>query len=612
MSATFSTPSRQSWIISPLADGFFLIGSAFLVGGAFLLAQAAGQAHGLAIFVLYVMATGHHLPGFLRIYSDPELFRQYRWRFIVIPVVVVGLSFLLAAYDLHALLLITFLWGLWHGMMQVYGFARIYDAKLGQVSPVMARLDWSLCLTWFLLLSFGSTFYADDFRTRAAAAGSSYLAELVLSPLIIQLLTGAACVVTVLHVGYTAWNWSQGRPVSPLKFLLLASSIGLFAVSYRLLVNDKLVGLAVWEAFHDIQYYAIVWAFTRRRGEHSPLSRWGRMLFQPQLRFVLAYLALIALYGYLDYGSRTLVDTATGDSLRPLLVASAFLHFYFDGFIWKIRRRTVQRDLNIQSAQPFSVPISPAPLAVEDRSAGLGDLVWQLACLGIPIILILGLEVDRASWERPACELVVSVFPDSAEAHRNLARLYERDNVTDYAIHEYQRAVALNPKSWQSQFRLGVLQVRTGQAMAAKQSFQAALAAGAPAEDVESNLALLEWQNREYRASLQRLKRVIEQYPQNPQLLATIATFLTTCPDPELRDPTAALACGQRALALSDESHRPEILDAIAAAQALQGDFRSAVASIKQAIHIARKLHNTRREQALARMLERYKTQVSQ
>ena len=613
MSATFSSLSRQSWIISPLADGFFLIGSAVLVGGAFLIAQMLGQAHGLAIFVLYVMATGHHLPGFLRIYSDPELFRQYRWRFVLLPPLIVGLSFLLAAYDLHALLLITFLWGLWHGMMQVYGFARIYDAKRGQISPLMARLDWSLCLSWFLLLSFGSTFYADDFRTRAAAAGSSYLAELLLSPVVIQLLTGVTALITVLHLTYTVWCWSQGRPVSILKFLLLGSSIGLFAVSYRLLVNDKLVGLAVWEAFHDIQYYAIVWAFTRRRGEHSPLSAWGRMLFQPRLGFVLAYLLLIALYGFIDYGSRTLVDVATGDSLRPVLVASAFLHFYFDGFIWKIRRRSVRRDLNIQASRTVAAVNPQVPqTSVEERPAGGWDLARQVVYLGLPILLVLGLEVDRASWERPACELVVAAFPDSAGAHRNLARLYERDNVLDYAIHEYQQAVALHPHSSQSQFGLGVLLARTGQVAAAKQAFQAALVAGASAEEVETNLVMLEWQNREYSAALSRLKETTKRYPQNPRLLTTLATFLTTCPDSELREPAAALEYGLRALALSEESHRPEILDAIAAAQAESGDFRSAVASIKQAMQLAHKLHNTRREQALARMLAVYEQQVPQ
>ena len=33
---------------------------------------------------------GHHLPGFLRAYGDRELFRRFRWRFLLAPPLMLG------------------------------------------------------------------------------------------------------------------------------------------------------------------------------------------------------------------------------------------------------------------------------------------------------------------------------------------------------------------------------------------------------------------------------------------------------------------------------------------------------------------------------------------
>ena len=85
----------------------------------------------IALYVVAFGATGHHLPGMMRAYGDRQLFRRFRTRFIVAPLFLLTVSLLSAWWQLSALLLFALLWGIWHGMMQVYGFARIYDAKAG-------------------------------------------------------------------------------------------------------------------------------------------------------------------------------------------------------------------------------------------------------------------------------------------------------------------------------------------------------------------------------------------------------------------------------------------------------------------------------------------------
>ena len=51
---------------------------------------------------------------------------------------------------LHGLELVLLIWGTWHGLMQTYGFMRIYDIKRGVHDRWSARLDHWLCLAVFV------------------------------------------------------------------------------------------------------------------------------------------------------------------------------------------------------------------------------------------------------------------------------------------------------------------------------------------------------------------------------------------------------------------------------------------------------------------------------
>ena len=89
--------------------------------------------HRRSAVVDIALAVGHHLPGFIRTYGDADLFRRYRVRFILAPILVFGCSLWFAKHDLHGVLLLSLVWAIWHGMMQHYGFMRIYDAKIGVI-----------------------------------------------------------------------------------------------------------------------------------------------------------------------------------------------------------------------------------------------------------------------------------------------------------------------------------------------------------------------------------------------------------------------------------------------------------------------------------------------
>jgi hypothetical protein len=108
------------------------------------------RAETISLIVTAFFATGHHLPGLIRAYGDRELFERLRWRFLLAPPLLFLAYFPLTIYHFDLYRLIILFWATWHGLMQLYGFVRIYDAKVGSTSHVTAYWDWLVCLCGFI------------------------------------------------------------------------------------------------------------------------------------------------------------------------------------------------------------------------------------------------------------------------------------------------------------------------------------------------------------------------------------------------------------------------------------------------------------------------------
>src|ERR1700704_7121544 len=144
-----TVPKKNPWILSSWRDLILYVGTPLLLVPMFALAQARWSAQDIYVFVAAFGAMGHHLPGMIRAYGDRALFGRFRWRFIIAPIFLVCTCVAFYWWDLKGIVLVVFFWGVWHGMMQTYGFCRIYDAKTGSVAALNPRLDFWLCATWF-------------------------------------------------------------------------------------------------------------------------------------------------------------------------------------------------------------------------------------------------------------------------------------------------------------------------------------------------------------------------------------------------------------------------------------------------------------------------------
>jgi hypothetical protein len=134
--ATLRRPA-QNWVLDPVQDSVLIIGAPLLVLALALVAfrtLPAASATSLIIVSHVVLTVAHHLPTFIRIYGDVELFRRFRWSFLLAPVIPLAFSTavltyinsrgLPVEYFLYLYIMLA-LWDPWHFLRQHYGFMRI-------------------------------------------------------------------------------------------------------------------------------------------------------------------------------------------------------------------------------------------------------------------------------------------------------------------------------------------------------------------------------------------------------------------------------------------------------------------------------------------------------
>src|SRR5437016_11678982 len=164
------------WILDGWRDLILYVCTPLVILPIFLVAQARWSAEDIYLFVAAFGALGHHLPGMIRAYGDRALFQRFKWRFILAPIFLVVVSAIFSLWDLKGIVLVAFIWGVWHGMMQTYGSGRLYDAKVGSFAEITRRLDFALCGIWFATAVFLSPQRMTDTLETYAFDGGPFIA----------------------------------------------------------------------------------------------------------------------------------------------------------------------------------------------------------------------------------------------------------------------------------------------------------------------------------------------------------------------------------------------------------------------------------------------------
>src|ERR1051325_8640249 len=341
-------PARKSsvWILDSWRDLVLYVCTPLLIIPIFLAAQTRWGPEDIYLFVAAFGAMGQPLPGMIRAYGDRALFERFRWRFIFAPMFLLATCMAFYWWDLKGIILIVFFWGVWHGMMQTYGFCRIYDAKTGSFAAVTRRLDFALCGLWFAAAVLLSPQRMTDTLEAFYGSGGPFISPSLLH-IAQEAVLFAALAVSILFVANFVRLLGQGSRPNPVKLALLVTSIAFWWYCNNGVANI-LAGIALFEVFHDVQYLSLVWIYNRNRVEKdSSIGGFMRFIFRRSGSLVGLYVGLVFAYGSLAYFKDSIDIDTIKRILTGVVAASGLLHFYYDGFIWKVREKSTRESLGL-------------------------------------------------------------------------------------------------------------------------------------------------------------------------------------------------------------------------------------------------------------------------
>lgn len=489
---------RSPWMINPGLDSLLIIATPLLILPLFMAAKASLTTAMLTSFAT-MLALGHHLPGMMRAYGDRALFQRFKWRFILAPIFLVGVSVFFATKGLNTVVMLAFFWGAYHWMMQSYGFMRIYDGKAGiPHDPMTARLDKAMCFVWFGV----AFFLAPRPLYRIVMEFYKSGAPAVPGGLLLGFRFAWLALTALVTIAFFANLVKQARAgVRPNLIKLVLMAITFLYYGYALAaVDNPLVAYALFEMFHDVQYLTIVWLFNRRRAGQEDAGGFTKFLFRQRGLFILLYVGLCLGYGSMDFVARGLEDPQVHRIALALIVASSMLHFYYDGFIWKLREASTASVLGAggensgkaTKARPalkhlatwciFLVPMVAFGLMewngrdkkksldpYRAAAVSLPDNVWAQA--GLCGMLLQFEDLDSA---RTRCAEAAKLAPDEPGVLANLGNLKLAEEEPAAAQALFERALATDREFAPAQLGMGAALAGQGKIDAAIPYFERA------------------------------------------------------------------------------------------------------------------------------------------
>jgi len=193
-----------------------------------------------------------------------------------------------------------------------------------------------------------------------------------------------------------------------------------------------------------------------------------RFVFRRSGSLVGLYVGLIFAYGALGYYKSSIGIDAIKRILTGVVTASALLHFYYDGFIWKVREKSTRQSLGIGGGTADVSTNGFLP------SWALHGAKW-VAVFVIPlgILWFREMRVPRSQLERLAS--IVADLPVGARAHFNYATALQEAGRLDEAAEEFSTSLRFNPGSAKAHVNLAAVLIGKEKLEEARTHFEDAL-----------------------------------------------------------------------------------------------------------------------------------------
>jgi hypothetical protein len=336
-----SDPARA--IGGPRFDFIFFWGSPILASilvwawvlGARAMPSAAGQgAVAALVYAVGVLTFAHLVAVVPRAYLNRDVFSANRNRLVVVPLLLLA-ALLVSPVLLVCAAVLAVLWDVHHSAMQTFGICRIYDMKAGNGPQTLRSTD--LRLNWALYvgpIAAGASLivHAESFSNfgrldwSLLGSGPGIVAGHVDSIRYAAIAAWAAAIAWAVRDYRAAAAAGYAMPVHKAALLGSTSFVSILAWGFA----PPFMAFAIINLFHAVQYFALVWL---KEGDRiaAAIPRWGG-----SRRIGLAALLLsCGVFGivYAAIDQKSLL-------IAPFLACS-LLHFWFDSFVWSVRKKQV-------------------------------------------------------------------------------------------------------------------------------------------------------------------------------------------------------------------------------------------------------------------------------
>ncbi|HEX5602318.1 MAG TPA: hypothetical protein VFX63_07195 [Pyrinomonadaceae bacterium] len=238
------------------------------------------------------------------------------------------------------------LWAYYHLVKQHYGFMVLYKKKNGDLARVDNVLDRGL-----LLFAFNYPFVEFIARDPQAMVRVPSLLRGGVSGFSKLLLAGTI-LFFVVWIGRQVQRAIVGEPLNVPKYLLLAAAIPMHWIVLLTPMPHKPIAIvAILTIYHNFQYHRLIWFHNQK---YKSREQYGAA--EMISRRVLFYIAFGIVFGIIYQGPRQVLGYLGVQGTQTLAIqlgisflwGYAFIHYYLDSKIWRVRRDpTVGKALNM-------------------------------------------------------------------------------------------------------------------------------------------------------------------------------------------------------------------------------------------------------------------------
>jgi len=304
------------WIESPAVDLAVFANVGWLLAMVPGFAAADGTTH-IDFWQLYFLTTPHRWLTLVLVAADPDrrAGRPLAMAAVAGALAVVVAGVWLGTGGLRCLGLVDFAWNGWHFAAQHAGVLRVYSLKTGGGRPRLEKHGLRLFVCYVIARTAGWT---------TGWVEESDLAAGLLAVDVVALTLAAWLVLPELP------TW----PRRPGKVTYLVSVVGLYSTLLVALMSRSaslvLALTAAAATYHAVEYLALVTYYARRRAGQGSPGRF-RSVARHWPRLLAGYVLVVGLVA-------AALQPAAATWWVGVNLWASFVHYAYDGLIWKLRR----------------------------------------------------------------------------------------------------------------------------------------------------------------------------------------------------------------------------------------------------------------------------------